>query len=165
MLLEILESIFNDKKSLKPLAYAKFVERMASMIPDISHMIDQDMSLRDFMSACAERIIAELPKYEKRYRIRLGNHTILTMGIFLGRRDFPRRRNTIYELFRYLGLREWEEAILILRPHTITALHDEHKSQSISITPGIIRIGTLNTGIYQVTREEALAMTENMTDL
>jgi len=92
-------------------------------------------------------IIKNIRHLEHRLNIVIGNHRIQILGV------------RGMDIVRSFDIRDPNlddrRSVLVLRPHEIVALHDEHKTASLQIPRSVIRIGTLESSMLQVTREHA----------
>jgi len=93
--------------------------------------------------------IKTLQQRESRLRLVLGNHHINMIGVPL--RSLPRN---IISMFHVQTLGILNRIFIVLRPHHITILHDEHKSVDMFIPMSFVFIDTLDTSGLQVRRED-----------
>jgi len=90
-------------------------------------------------------IIKNIHHLEHRLNIVIGNHRIQILGV------------RGIDVIRSFNIRDPNlddrRSVLVLRPHEIIALHDEHKVARLQIPRSVIRIETLESSTLQVTRE------------
>lgn len=107
------------------------------------------------------KIVDRLVSDERIYRIRIGNHIVKLIGTHLDPMEY-RLVDTTPE--RDLWLMS-NRIFVVLRPHVITAYHDEHRTTSMWVPISIIEIDTLRSSIYQVRRDNIEAPIEQPTTL
>ena len=89
-------------------------------------------------------VIENICYFENILNVNVGNHHIKIIGV------------TERDLTNLLNLTPPPSSnlmrIYVLRPHTITAIHDEHRAASLEIPRCVLTIGTLRVGPLQVVR-------------
>jgi len=132
--IDTLRQSFNDIRSITGSQDSWRIEHKKGFYVDaITHIIDRLVT----------NIIREICSLERILNIVIGNHRVRIIGV--DERDVLNMFHSVHASRDFLR-------IYVLRPHTIVALHDEHKSVFMDIPRGIITISTLRTGPLQVVR-------------
>ncbi|MEX0569137.1 MAG: hypothetical protein Q6363_008280 [Candidatus Njordarchaeota archaeon] len=159
---EFLKMIHDSLLDLSPLALARILGEIKSILPlYISRVPTQkygwsakyyyvDEIVR-IIDAYIRDTIKEMCDLENILNIQIGNHRIKVIGI---------NEWDLMDIFRNNNrpIRD-RIRIFVLRPHLVSAVHDEHKSVSLSIPRCIISVSTLRTGRFQVLRHQRITLT------
>ena len=151
---DILNGIRSKLAELSPPTLCRIFEELKSILPKYAPEKIEGFgwNIRNkYIDAIVRTIngyindtIRRICERENILNLLLGNHQITIIGV--SDRDINTILNIDQQQIR------GQATIYILRPHTITAMHDEHKTVSLDIPRCVLTISTLRTGPLQMTR-------------